>query len=61
MIPIKSPREIEKMRIAGQAASEILEGISAAIRPGVTTGEIDRHAADLIAATASSPAISAFR
>lgn len=51
MIPIKSPREIEKMRIAGRAASEILEQISAFLRPGLTTGEVDRFAAELIAAT----------
>lgn len=50
MIPIKSPREIEKMRIAGRAASEILEQVSAFLRPGLTTGEVDRHAAELIAA-----------
>lgn len=50
MIPIKSPREIEKMRVAGRAASEILEQVSAFIRPGLTTGEVDRHAAELIAA-----------
>lgn len=50
MIPIKSPREIEKMRVAGRAASEILEQISAFLRPGLTTAEVDRHAAELIAA-----------
>ncbi len=49
MIPIKSPREIEKMRIAGRAASEILDQISAFLRPGLTTGEVDRYAAELIA------------
>ena len=49
MIPIKSPREIEKMRIAGRAASEILDQISAFLHPGLTTGEVDRFAAELIA------------
>ena len=32
-IYIKSPREIEKMRRAGQAASEILEKVGDYIRP----------------------------
>lgn len=50
MIPIKSPREIEKMRIAGRAASEILDQVSAFLRPGLTTAEVDRYAAELIAA-----------
>jgi methionyl aminopeptidase len=50
MIPIKSPRDIEKMRIACQAASAILEQVSAFIRPGLTTGEVDRHAAELMEA-----------
>ena len=48
-IRIKSPREIEKMRRAGQAASEILEKVGEFIRPGVLTREVDRYAADLIA------------
>jgi methionyl aminopeptidase len=49
MIPIKNEREIEKMRAACRVASGVLEKVSALIRPGVTTGEVDRAAADLIA------------
>jgi methionyl aminopeptidase len=41
-IPIKSPLEIEKMRVAGRLASEVLDHIGAFVRPGVTTSEIDR-------------------
>lgn len=48
-IPIKSEREIEKMRQACQAAGEVLERASALIRPGITTGEVDQAAADFIA------------
>jgi methionine aminopeptidase len=37
MIPIKSAREIEKMRTACRTASDVLERVSELIRPGVTT------------------------
>lgn len=47
-IPIKSPREIEAMRVAGATASTILQALAGEIRPGVTTLEIDRLAAKLM-------------
>ena len=49
MIPIKSGKEIEKMRIACRTASDILERVSDLVRPGITTKEIDQAAADLMA------------
>ncbi|MBA2436721.1 MAG: type I methionyl aminopeptidase [Chthoniobacterales bacterium] len=49
MIPIKSAREIDKMRIACRTASDILERIAELIRPGISTREIDQAAADLMA------------
>ena len=48
-IYIKSPREIEKMRRAGQAAGQILEKVGDFIRPGVLTRDVDRYTAELIA------------
>ncbi len=48
-IPIKSERDIEKMRLACRAASEVLDRVSALVHPGITTGEIDQAAADLMA------------
>jgi methionyl aminopeptidase len=44
-IPIKSDREIEKMRAACAAAARILDRIGMLLRPGVTTGEVDSAAA----------------
>lgn len=41
-ISIKSPEEIEKMRIAGRLASEVLDYIQPFVTPGITTGELDR-------------------
>ena len=40
-IELKSPSEIEKMRIAGKAAAEILEGLKSFIKPGISTKDID--------------------
>jgi methionyl aminopeptidase len=41
-VSIKSPEEIEQMRIAGRLAAEVLDYITPLIRPGMTTDEIDR-------------------
>jgi len=48
MIPIKNSREIEKMRRACRTASEILDRVSELVRPGITTKEVDRAAADFM-------------
>jgi len=45
MIPIKSAREVEKMRQACRSASEILDRVSDLVRPGISTREIDEAAA----------------
>jgi methionyl aminopeptidase len=47
-IPIKSPREIEAMRVAGKTAAAILLQLAREVMPGRTTGEIDRMAAELM-------------
>ncbi len=45
MIPIKSAKEVEKMRQACRTASEILDRVSEIVRPGITTKELDEAAA----------------
>ncbi|MFV1982520.1 MAG: type I methionyl aminopeptidase [Thiohalomonadales bacterium] len=40
-ISIKSPEEIEKMRIAGKLAAEVLEMIEPHVKAGITTDELD--------------------
>ena len=47
-IPIKSPREIDAMRVAGNIASTILQALAREVAPGRTTGEIDQLAAELM-------------
>ena len=40
-IVLKTPEEIEDMRVAGQLAGEVLQMIREHVRVGVTTGELD--------------------
>jgi methionyl aminopeptidase len=47
-IPIKNTQECEKMRIACRVASQILERTGALVRPGITTREVDKAAADFM-------------
>ncbi len=47
-ITLKTPEDIEKMRIAGRLAAEVLEMIGPHVKPGVTTEELDRLCHDYI-------------
>lgn len=40
-IKIKTPEQIEKMRIAGRLAAEVLDYVTPHVMPGITTGELD--------------------
>ena len=41
-VSLKSAEEIEKMRVAGRLAAELLDFITPHVKPGVTTEELDR-------------------
>jgi methionyl aminopeptidase len=47
-VHLKSPKEIEKMRVAGQLAAEVLDYIGPHVKAGVTTDELDRLCHDYI-------------
>nr|WP_067292914.1 type I methionyl aminopeptidase [Marinobacterium profundum] len=47
-ISIKTPEDIEKMRIAGRLAAEVLEMIEPFVKPGVTTNELNQICHDYI-------------
>jgi len=47
-VTIKTPEEIEKMRIAGRLAAEVLQMIRPHVVAGVTTDELDRICHDYI-------------
>ena len=55
MIIYKTPAEIEKMRRAGQVLFEAMKAVKAAVRPGVTTAELDRIAEEAIRARGGVP------
>ena len=50
-VAIKTADEIEKMRVAGRLASEVLEMIEPRVEVGITTGELDRICHDYITGT----------
>lgn len=39
---IKTPEDIAKMRVAGKLASEVLDFITPHVKPGITTGALDK-------------------
>lgn len=47
-VTIKTTDEIEKMRVAGRLAADVLEMIGDHVKPGVTTEELDRICHDYI-------------
>jgi methionyl aminopeptidase len=54
-IEIKSPEQIALMRRAGVVVGETLELLREAVRPGVTTGELDAVAEDHIRSRGATP------
>src|SRR4051812_21688774 len=48
MIQIKTPQEIELMRASGLVTAGAIRAVKAAVRPGVSTGELDAVAEDYI-------------
>ncbi len=41
-IELKTPEDVQKMRIAGRLAAEVLDFIAPHVKPGVTTGRLDK-------------------
>ncbi len=56
MIEIKSPAELETMREAGRITAGALRVVGEAVRPGVTTGELDALAEEYIRSQGARPA-----
>lgn len=48
MIVVKTPAELERMRLSGQLAADVLAGVADRVRPGVTTGELSDYAGKLM-------------
>jgi methionyl aminopeptidase len=61
MIHIKTPKEIEIMRQSNRLAAQVLQKLREAIKPGVTTKELDHLAERLIKAAGAQPAFQGYR
>lgn len=60
MILLKTADEIALMRKANQIVAEILAAVAEAVRPGITTGELDRMAEELIYKKGAKPAFKGY-
>ncbi len=61
MIKLKTPEEIKLMRIAGRVTAEVLDIMREAVRPGISTGELDRLAEEHIRRNNGIPAFKNYR
>jgi methionyl aminopeptidase len=61
VIVCRSAAEIERMRAANQLVAGVLTELEAAVRPGVTTGDLDRLAERLVRAGGAEPAFKGYR
>ena len=59
-ITIKSRREIELMRQAGKVVAEAKVHVMEAVKPGVTTGELDRIAEEVIRKMGATPSFKGY-
>ncbi len=60
MIMLKRPEEIEIMRAANVIVAEVLAQLTEAVRPGVTTGDLDRLAEELTRKKGAVPAFKGY-
>jgi methionyl aminopeptidase len=59
-IEIKTPEQIEKMRVAGLVVGRTLELLRDSMRPGITTGDLDRIAEDSIRSSGATPSFKGY-
>lgn len=61
-IQLKTPSEIEQMRVAGRLAAEVLQLLAEHVKPGITTEELDRIAHEhIVAVQQATPANIGYR
>jgi methionyl aminopeptidase len=61
VIILKSPAEIDKMRRAGRIVAATRQKVVDAVRPGITTEQLDRVAEEHIAAAGATPNFKGYR
>ena len=60
MVSRKSKREIDKMRVAGRVVAEVLALIESELKPGVSTGHLDRLAEEHIRSARGIPSFKGY-
>jgi methionyl aminopeptidase len=61
MVILKLPDEIEKLRVSNQIVAEILRALREKVKPGITTGELDRLSEELSRKSRVIPAFKGYR
>jgi len=61
MIILKSPDEVAKMRVAGSIVAETIDTVLAAVRPGVSTADMDAVAEAFIRERKATPSFKGYR
>ncbi len=61
MIQLKSPEEIEKMRLSNQLVAQVIRAVGEQIQPGVTTLELDQLAETMIRRAGAKPAFKGYQ
>lgn len=61
MVTLKSPKEIEKLRVSNSIVAEILAALKEEIRPGINTLKLDKHAENLTKEFKAKPAFKGYR
>jgi methionyl aminopeptidase len=59
-IEIKTPEQIQKMRVAGLLVGQTLELLASSVRPGISTGELDAIAEDNIRSAGGVPSFKGY-
>jgi methionyl aminopeptidase len=61
VIIYKSPEEIERMRRAGRIVAQTIQRLTQAVRPGMTTADLDRMAEEAIRSEGAVPSFKGYR
>jgi methionyl aminopeptidase len=61
VIILKSPREIEQLKIANAIVAEVLERLKEKVKPGTATQELDTTAEEIILSRGATPAFKGYR
>lgn len=61
MIIYKSPQEVDKMRTAGRIVAGTIDRVLAAVRPGISTADLDRVAEEEIHRHAATPSFKGYK